>query len=116
MPLIGHQGLPIFTRDFTLTLGSAPANAIGVLIVGLSGTSWNGVPLPLPLASLGFGACDLNVSLDVTLAQVTSASGTAAQTFQFPVSAPVALYWQWGVFDAVGALTMSGGLAANFHR
>ena len=41
-----------------------PANQLAVLVLGTSSTTWLGVPLPAPLASIGMPGCELLVSMD----------------------------------------------------
>ncbi len=115
-PQIGHLGAPVMTQDFTVTLTGAPANGVALLIVGFSSTTWGSLPLPLPLAFLGYGNCALNASLDLSIAMLVNGSGEAAQTFNLSGAGPADLYWQWGIFDQVGALSMTAGLSTRFRR
>src|SRR5204862_6677741 len=115
-PQIGHQGAPVMTQDFTVTLTGAPANGLALLVVGLSATTWSGLPLPLPLGFLGYPSCALNASLDVSLAMLVSASGDAAQTVNLNGAVATDVYWQWAIFDQANVLSMTTGLSTRFRR
>lgn len=115
LPTIDSVGPPIWTRNFEVTLANAPANGIAVLVIGLSSTSWSGIPLPLPLASIGYLGCDLLVSLDLTQAAITSPVGAASITFNLSAPSPTSIFFQWAAFDASGAISMTPGLSVLFH-
>jgi hypothetical protein len=55
----------------------------GALWFGASDRTWNGVPLPLPLAAFGMPLCDVNVSPDLAVG-FTLQSGFARLTFPVP--------------------------------
>lgn len=70
----GSAGLPVFTAagvpriGTTIAFGVAnTAAATGLLFAGLSNTSWNGVPLPLDLGSVGAPGCFAHVAPDFLL-------------------------------------------------
>ncbi|HEB53907.1 MAG TPA: hypothetical protein ENI87_11700, partial [bacterium] len=111
-PALGNQGLPQLGGSYDVTLSDALGTAFGVLASGLSNTTWNGSPLPAPLA--GAPGCDLLVSPDVLDMVITSAGGTASRTFGVPNTASLVgfeLFHQYAVLDAVNALgiVMSNG-------
>jgi hypothetical protein len=95
-------------------LGPPPAGlCLGML--GVSKTSWNGVPLPLDLGVIGAPSCPLLISPLLTTV-VVNANGTAVWDSFFPVQADLIgqdLYAQALVFDAganpFGAVTSNGG-------
>ncbi len=55
-----------------------------MLLLGASNTLWNGIGLPLSLASIGMTNCQLFVSVDVTFPTSISGSGTAAWSVPVP--------------------------------
>ncbi len=115
LPQIGSLGQPVMTRPFAVTLGNAPANSLAMLVIGFSATSWNGAPLPFPLATLGFPGCDLNVAPDLNLFFATDGSGNATYPITVPALAPIDAFWQWGVLGP-GGLASTTGLLTRFHR
>lgn len=54
------------------------------LIVGLSNTTWNGIPLPFDLTPFGFTNCPLQVSVDLVVAAAINGSGTATWPLPLP--------------------------------
>jgi len=104
-PAIGNSGLPSLGTSYDLTLSSAAASSVAVLISGLSDTVYQGSPLPLALP--GAPGCEILAAPAVTEAQVISAAGTASGTIAVPNSAPLMglnVFHQWAVLDAVNAL------------
>ncbi len=57
-----------------------------MLLLGASNTLWNGVGLPLSLATIGMTNCQLFVSVDVTFPTGISGTGTAAWSVPLPDS------------------------------
>lgn len=107
-----------FRAGQTLTLTSAnhAANTLGVLVLGISNTSWLGTPLPLLLDPLlGTSGCSLHVSGDVTTAGVAAASTPADLTFALvlpPAFAGQRFFAQHvGLEPVAGGLSWSNGLA-----
>ncbi len=114
-PTIGYVGQPVTTRDFTVTLASAPASSLGMLVIGFNATSWNSLPLPLSLASFGFPGCDLNVAVDLNLFLLTDPNGAASYTVNLPQVPGLDVYWQWAALSPTGLVTTTG-LETRFHR
>jgi hypothetical protein len=84
--------------DFALRLENARPSSVAYLIIGLSKTLWNG--LPLPYAVPGAPGVNLNVSLDGLIPVNVDAQGKA----RFAFTPPAALYGfkaycQWLVLD-----------------
>ncbi len=50
-------------QPWTLSVGSFPASALtfAVVAIGFGSSTWNGVPLPLPLGAIGLPTCQLLV-------------------------------------------------------
>lgn len=102
---------------FTTTSVHHQPAAIGLTILGLSDTSYLGLPLPLLLDSvLGTSNCFLNVSADLTIVGFTSAGG--ALSFSLTPTPPFAgqrLYVQHTVLEAVpGGFSFSNGAFLQF--
>jgi hypothetical protein len=102
---------------FTTTSINHQPFAVGLWIVGLSNTTWNGLPLPLPLdAILGTANCQLLVSPDATAVAVADAAGTMS----FSLVAPAAfsgfrIFVQHAGLEAVpGGLSFSNGVGIQF--
>lgn len=99
----------------TTSSGHAP-NTLGVLVLGVSATTWQGLSLPLALDPLlGTSGCSLHVSGDVTVAGVASASNPASLSFAIPLPPTFAgqrFFAQHVGLEAVaGGLSWSNGLA-----
>lgn len=99
-----------------VSLANGPANSAGVLLLGTSNTTWNGVPLPLSLTALGATNCSLQVAIDVNVNISTTGGGTFGVFI--PVPAVLDLYGAWfyaqiaavDVFaNAAGFVTSRGG-------
>lgn len=67
---------PYVGEDIPVIVADVPPGAPVFLALGLSDTSWNGVPLPLSLASLGAPTCTLYSSPDV-VSVIGNFNGTA---------------------------------------
>ncbi len=92
---------PYLGTGFGVRLYSAPFNQPSFVAAGFSRVSYAGLPLPLPLTSIGMTGCELFVSAEVTLG--TAVAGSNA-TLTIPLPAVPALvgthvYLQGFVFD-----------------
>ncbi len=90
-------------------------NALGAMVLGLSTTSHQGLPLPLSLDSiLGTSGCTLYSSIDVSLIGFTSANAPSTLTFAFglsPAAAGAIFHMQHACFEPVtGGLSWSNGV------
>ncbi|MBK9388262.1 MAG: hypothetical protein IPN34_25870 [Planctomycetes bacterium] len=104
-----------------LAVGLRTSQLPSLLIVGLSSTNWNGIPLPFDLALLGGPqGCALLTSQETILGPV--AAGTLSS---FPVPTTPLLVGQTGYFQALVVdprlgvalpIATSDGLAATFQR
>jgi hypothetical protein len=74
-PYVGHA-IPVIVANL-------PPNALAVVVLGLSDTSWSGLPLPASLAPLGAAGCSVLASPDVLL-PATNFNGTAYMTIVLP--------------------------------
>ena len=74
-PYVGHT-IPVIVANLM-------PNALSLVAIGLSNTSWSGLPLPLGLAPLGAAGCDVLASPDVLL-PATNFNGTAYMTIALP--------------------------------
>ncbi|MCI0588174.1 MAG: hypothetical protein L0323_15195 [Planctomycetes bacterium] len=104
--------------NYTLVLSGAPQTASGaVLILGISGSTWPGGPLPwaIPGTQTVFGSCLLCVSADVLLPVVISTAGPCGTSASIVLAIPnnsaltgAEAFAQWLVLDpgqAGGVLT-----------
>ena len=66
-------------------MSNAPPNASSILALGLSTTTWQGLPLPLPLSPFGFTACSLYPSVDLALPLLTDSTGYARMQIAEPL-------------------------------
>ena len=104
----------IGNANFGITLAGAPALLPVIMVVGMSNTSFSGLPLPFSLAPWGGGAgCVLNVSADLTINMFTDFGGGAL----LPVSIPnnpglvgATFYGQWINFHPFLGIISSDGL------
>ncbi len=113
-PNIGMSALG--TAGVRLHLSSAPADAFAILMLGLSTTQCNGVPLPAALDPFGLPGCHLRTSIEVvhtiTAGAVGIEAGHAALDLPYPVpstgNGTWALSAQWLVLG--DASTFPGGV------
>ena len=117
-PRLGWFGMPMAGTTFDVLLDRAPASGIALLAIGDSDTTFNGLPLPLNLASLGAPACSLLTSVTATFATPTDVTGQAGLTLAIPANPALAgfLFWnQWLCLDlpanAFGFTFSNGGAA-----
>jgi hypothetical protein len=114
-PNIGMKSLGPF--GVRLHVSNAPANSLAVLLLGLSTSQFQGVPLPASLNHLGLPGCELRTSIELMYTGVTGttgiASGHAALDLPFPVplvgSGTMSLSAQWLVVG--DASTFPGGMS-----
>lgn len=107
-PTIGATGEPVIGNSFTLDINGQP-NLPGLIILGLSDSTWSGFPLPLELSGFGLPGCFLNASFDFQVPFFLDGSGQ----FSAPVStgtSGISFYLQAFVADfsfptIFGALT-----------
>jgi len=58
---------PWLGDSFDVQISGGPAGGgFAIMVIGFSDTTWNGMPLPASLASLGLPGCDTYISLDDT--------------------------------------------------
>lgn len=112
------QGPYVVGATMLLRSTNHAPNTPGVLVLGLSDTTWLGLPLPLSLdGPLGTSNCWLNVSGDATLAGLSSASAPSTLDFTIvpsPAFAGVRFYAQHVGLEAVpGGLSWSNGVAVR---
>ena len=90
------------TGSLELFLFGAPATVATWACLGVSETTWNGLPLPAPLNALGLPGCFVHSDWLIALPMLTTTAGTAE--FRVPVPANnfyagVSFYGQWAVAD-----------------
>ncbi|MCB9879247.1 MAG: hypothetical protein H6835_16750 [Planctomycetes bacterium] len=116
-PLLSAIGAPSIGQGLTVYLDALPAGTlVPGLAIGLSDTTFGGLPLPLSLASLGAPGCWLHNDTAVQVAAAMQSFGTTAQTFIPLPSDPqvigfVFFLQGWGFapgFNAFGIATSNG--------
>jgi hypothetical protein len=97
--------------------GHAP-NTIALLVVGLSDSVYQGLPLPLALDPLlGTSGCHLLVSADLTLVALGQANGLVVAPFTLPTVFGGTLFFQFATLEAVpGGLSFTDGLKVEIPR
>ncbi len=115
LPTSGATGLPVVGGNVRFSLASVPAGAPGLLNLGASTTTWNGVPLPLSLAFLGAPGCSLLTEPGAGIPIVVGAAGTTSVTVQLPDNAGLlaqSVHGQFWLLDppanALGMITTRG--------
>jgi hypothetical protein len=115
---VASVGWPqVGSPSFGVVLTGGPAGQPASLLLGTSGTHWEGLVLPLPLDELGLTGCALRVSPDWALSTVrVRPNGTAHQALPLPADPAftgLTLFGQWTVLDdaAPGGLRLSGAVA-----
>ncbi len=63
--------------------GGPQLSFVGVIAIGLSNTTWSGLALPFPLATIGAPGCDLLVSPDVLITLLLN-NGAGSLTWPLP--------------------------------
>jgi hypothetical protein len=99
---IAHSGRPEIGSTLTMRLGGAPPFAPAFLTLGDSSSHWNGLPLPLPLASFGAPGCSLLVSPVVFLPTAADPVGNAQLPLALPLEPSLvqaSLFFQWLAID-----------------
>lgn len=104
---------PVLGQIVTATCSNLPSGTYAWLLLGLSATSWNGIPLPFALDGLGMVGCTARVSVDVAVGGAASGS---VFTVGFPLSADPAiagtrLHLQTLALDATA--NPSGAIVSN---
>ena len=111
-----EAGTPAIGDTYTLRASEFASGALLVHLLGLSNTTWNGNPLPLNLAFMGYPACDLLVAPDVMAQGVADNRGRAQVSFRVP-NAPLlrgrSFYHQVVGVDTNVVLAFSNGFEAR---
>lgn len=122
VPVLAGGDTPQFGNQVPIRLTQATPSTIAILLTGLSATQWNGVPLPLPLDSLGASGCDLLTSWDFDQWVTVGANGRGTGLIDVPNDFTlngVSFFNQFAVYDPLAnafgfALTNAGhGVIGN---
>lgn len=105
--------------QLTMSSSNHETNAPGLLLIGISSKQTGNLPLPFNIDSIfGTQGCTLYVSLDLTIAAVTSAQSPATLDRSFPVLAGwpgYSLLVQHAVLENVpGGISLSDAVAVQF--
>jgi hypothetical protein len=88
---------------FDLLLSRAQPSPTAVLLLGVSGTSWNNIPLPIDVSLFGLPGCSLHVSVDWTLPFAVPPSGHLSLRVPTPLAGGgpggLRLFAQWLALD-----------------
>lgn len=87
-PLLGRASVDPYVGDsFDIRLEQVLPNTFGLLVIGVSNTSWNGIPLPLELSWFGMPGCRLATSYEWSVNGWSDASGVMQWGFAIPQDA-----------------------------
>lgn len=105
--------------QLTMSSSNHDANAPGLVLVGISSMATGVLPLPFNIDPIfGTQGCTLYVSLDVTIAAITSAQSPATLNLSFPLLAGwkgYSLLVQHAVLENVpGGISLSDAVAVQF--
>lgn len=103
IPVLNGSEIPRIGGVQTTTLHHAPEGGPAVLIYGFSDTLWGSVPLPLALAPLGGGQCQLRCSTDALVFRNADACGFASVVMPIPNANQligVVVFQQWFIEDS----------------
>ncbi len=91
----------------TYNLSNSVASTSAIFLFGFSATSWSGIALPFPLASIGLQpTCFLHVEPASSLVASVSGTGTASVPLALPLGLPL------GLTVFVQAAVVDGGVAS----
>lgn len=102
VPQLAPDLPPRMCLPFRVQLSNLRPSSVGVMVMGLSSSSWLGIPLPRDLTFMGMTSCTQYVSVDETFFGFT---GTGTATFGFtlppnPLFYGIEFFLQYGVFDS----------------
>lgn len=104
---------PNIGTEVDLELNGAPFSAPGVLFVGGSMTTWQGIPLPVDLGFLGMAPCRLLAAPDVTTPVFTTAAGLASVRLAIPFDRALVGQSTFSQYAALDAAANAGGLVTS---
>lgn len=112
---LSAKGTLLAGANVGMTSPSHPANALGLLVVGFSNTTYLGAPLPIDLDPLfGTSGCDLFVSADALLPVQANSSGVFAIGFPMPNVLGGKLFFQLAALEPVpGGWSVTNGLSVQ---
>ena len=87
VPILGAPAAATIGQTFNVETYNVPANTYVISVLGLSATSFNGIPLPLDLGIAGAPSCMLRT--DLTLTQGVLALGSGAGGGSVTVAWPI---------------------------
>lgn len=119
-PTLSTRDRPVLGSSFLTRIGNVPSSpGIAMQVIGLSHTSWNGIPLPLPLQAVGMNGCWSLASFDLGVVGLAGMPFLHDVIFQStlpntPSAAGLRLFLQGLVFDAAApnafGATVSNGM------
>jgi hypothetical protein len=116
----GQAGISV-KNDFlagntvAFTSSQHQSNCIGLLLVGLSNTDYQGIPLPLDVDPVfGTVGCDLLVSPDLQIPVLANPAGLLVQPFTLLTIRGFVLHCQYAALEAVpGGFSFSNGISVQ---
>jgi hypothetical protein len=111
------SGSPALGDTYVLRAETYPSGTAVAFFVGVSDTTWNGVPLPINLAFLGFASCNLLVSGELVLSRAADSRGRAQLAVSVPLDNSLInarLFHQAASIDQTPALLLTNGFAVRF--
>jgi PKD repeat protein len=110
---INASSMPTLGGTYSLDVTDIPAPGIAIMMVGVSNTAWNGLPLPFDLSIIGATGCNLLQSANVT-STIVATGNTANWAFSVPNQPALVcatIYNQAAVFDLT-----ANGLGFSFSN
>src|SRR5262249_47278783 len=101
---LGSSGVPTVGQPYVVNASNAAGALPAFLGIGLSSTSWAGIPLPYNLGALNAAGCFAYTDFLATFNTATNAMGAASGQLTIPNLASLfgtVHFHQWAVFDAV---------------
>jgi hypothetical protein len=120
-PLLSSGDRPWIGEPFDVDVSSMPNNSSVFLYIGVSNTTFSGIPLPLDLGIIGMFGCNLLTDV-VGAPQLTNVGGSARLSLVVPNRTALTglpIYFQAIVFDPganPGNAVISNGGAATLGR
>lgn len=108
--------LPVIGQTLQVDIGNVSSVGLSLMVIGLSDTSWNGLPLPVQISLFlpADPSCLLTVSVDVLAGPLPVTAGVATMTLTIPndpLLSGVPIYVQGAQFEVGGTSLTEKGTA-----
>jgi hypothetical protein len=84
VPVLDSKETPQIGNQFPVRVSHARVSSFALLLLGLSNTNWNGIPLPFDLGPVGAPGCSLLASGNDLQFMSTNAAGAGSFTYDIP--------------------------------